>query len=471
MDERNSYTDPETDQINVARERDDMVSRFQLHIDEAEYGPGDVSFSEKRPVYKGEVYFANHSKSGIGPGQTRPVQQQKPVRTPREDAPVSRQPVKKSTTSSSASGKKKKKKKKKASYLSATAKVLISIFLCTAILSGIGISTVNDILAIGRKAETVEIELPENASTNEVIDILHDAGLVKRPLLCKVFTTLETKMRHGSEPKYIAGMINVRANMGLEGLLNRVKLNQQLTQTVTLYFPEGWTAKQIFDKLQKYKVCDADYLYKAVQNINFNYGFLKSAKDANSTDRYLLLEGYLFPDTYEFFVDYNANSVIERFLARFDEIWTPEYQKRADELGLTTDEVIRIASIIQREAANKDQMSVVSSVLHNRLNHPVSYPTLDCDSTYNYIDNYVTPVVGDMRGGNYRSHYNTYVCDRLPAGSICNPGQDAIQAALYPDDTEYYYFAHDKKGNIYLAKTNAEHNRNRSEIKLKNAGL
>ena len=168
-------------------------------------------------------------------------------------------------------------------------------------------------------------------------------------------------------------------------------------------------------------------------------------------------------------MDYNANSVIERFLKRFDEIWTDEFQARADELGMTVDEVVRLASIIQREAANTKQMSAISSVLHNRLNHSMSFPTLDCDSTYNYIDTYVRPVVGDVRAEAYRSAYNTYECEKLPVGAICNPGQDAIKAALYPDNSDYYYFQHDKKGNIYLARTNAEHNRYRSEIAWKNA--
>ena len=445
-------------------DRSEKVRNFHVHIDD-DTGIGDLSHTNDQPVYKGEVYFSNHARrAGTGmPAQgTRPPQQSgRPVQTAR--------PTQTTPSSGAAPKKKKKKKKKKHGYLTATAKVLISVLLCTAILSAIGISTMNDILAINRSAEPVAVEMPENADTEMVIDVLHDAGLISRPLMCKLFYRLESKIRKSKEPEYIEGMVNLKANMGLEGMLNKVKLNQQLTETVKLYFPEGWTAKQIFEKLAKYEVCDADFLYKAIQDINFNYDFLSSAKSANSEKRYLLLEGYLFPDTYEFFVDYNANSVIERFLQRFDEIWTDEYQTRADELNMTVDEVVRMASIIQREAANTEQMSAISGVLHNRLNHSMSFPTLDCDSTYNYIDNYVRPVVGDVRAESYTKYYNTYVCEKLPAGAICNPGADAIKAALYPDDSDYYYFQHDNKGQIYLARTNAEHNRYRSEIAWKNA--
>ena len=447
-------------------DRSEKVRNFRVHIDD-DAGIGDFSYTKDQPVYKGEVYFSNHARRAgsqmpqqARPVEPRPVQQRPPVQTARAPQP---------SAAKTGVKKKKKKRKKQHGYLTATAKVLLSVLLCTAVLSGIGISTMNDILAINRSAEPVAVELPENADTETVIDVLHDAGLISRPLMCKLFYRLESKIRKSREPEYIAGMVNLKANMGLEGMLNKVKENQQLTETVKLYFPEGWTAKQIFEKLEKYEVCEADFLYKAIQDINFNYSFLSSAKAADSDKRYLLLEGYLFPDTYEFFVDYNANSVIERFLKRFDEIWTPDNQARADELGMSVDEIVRIASIIQREAANSEQMPAISSVLHNRLNHSMNFPTLDCDSTYNYIDNYVRPVIGDVRAETFMQAYNTYVCEKLPAGAICNPGEDAIKAALYPDESEYYYFQHDNKGNIYLARTNAEHNRYRSEIAWKNA--
>ena len=461
---------------SFAQSRDAKVRNFHVHIDE-DAGVGDFSYTKDRPAYKGEVYFSNHKRgTGAQPVQsTRPPVQpnRRPVQ-PGAAQPqhVQRPPVQARPRNAAQPGavpKKKKKKKKKHGYLSSAAKLLISVAICTILLSALGISTMNDILAINRSAEPVAVELPENADTDTVIDVLYDADLISNPWLCKAFYRLESKIRHSKEPQYIAGMISLKSSMGLEGMLNRVKENQQLTETVKLYFPEGWTAKQIFEKLEKYEVCEADFLFKAAQDINFNYNFLSSAKGANSSRRYLLLEGYLFPDTYEFFVDYNANSVLERFLTRFDEIWTDEFEARAQELNMSVDEVIRLASIIQREAANKQQMAQISSVLHNRLNHTVNYPTLDCDSTYNYIDTYVTPVVGDLLGNQYRQYYNTYVCEKLPAGAICNPGEDAIRAALYPDDTDYYYFQHDNKGNIYLARTNAEHNRYRSEIAWKNA--
>jgi UPF0755 protein len=144
--------------------------------------------------------------------------------------------------------------------------------------------------------------------------------------------------------------------------------------------------------------------------------------------------------------------------------WTEEYEARRIELGLSRDEVLTIASIIQREAASKKQMGLVSSVIHNRLNHSVSWPLLGCDSTANYISTYVAPNVSFSQATAYENAYDTYIQPGLPPGPICNPGDDAINAALYPDDTNYYYFRHDKYGQIYMATTQSEHDANGREV-------
>ncbi len=454
---------------SIFKDRSEKVKNFTVHIeDDSDYGTG--SYNTEQPVYKGEIYFANHSRATNG--QTD-VKRLDPVRTRTQPAPgQQRQPaqrVSQPQRNQQTRTPQKGKKKKKGAYFSASLKVLLSILICTVVLSGIGISTVNDILAIGREQKTVTVEIPENATTHEVIDVLADADLIKRPFFCKIFYDFECKIRKAKEPEYVTGIVNVKANMGLEGMLNRVKKSQTSAETVKLIFPEGWTVEKIFAKLEKYEVCDKDYLYDTIENVNFNYGFLSSAKQNNSVKRHLLLEGYLFPDTYEFFVDSNASTVIETFLTQFQNKWKDEYTSRANEMNLSIDEVITIASIIEKEAANQEQMGVISSVIHNRLNNPVAYPTIDCDSTGDYITNSVVPAVGKTKADVFRQYYNTYVCEGLPSGPICNPSINAIEAALYPEDTDYYFFQHDKNGEIYLAKTNAEHNRYRNEILLKNA--
>lgn len=186
-------------------------------------------------------------------------------------------------------------------------------------------------------------------------------------------------------------------------------------------------------------------------------------------NRAFLLEGYLFPDTYEFYRDDPPERVIQKLLDNLEKKITDTHKARAKELGMSMDEVLTLASVIQAEAGNPAQMKTVSSVLHNRLNSK-SHPKLECDVTIFYLEQDVQPYLTEDKD-RFNSYYNTYKCTGLPEGPICNPGRDAIEAALYPEQTEYFYFATDKAGKYYYAKTLAEHNQNWAVIKKANASL
>jgi len=132
---------------------------------------------------------------------------------------------------------------------------------------------------------------------------------------------------------------------------------------------------------------------------------------------------------------------------------------------MTTNEILTIASIIQKEAAGSTQMKEISSVIHNRLEKSMNYPTLQCDSTALYVTNHLSDLLGESKASPYLSEYDTYMCMGLPKGPICNPGLEAIEAALYPADTDYLYFCHDKSGNVYYAVTDYEHQVNVAKIR------
>ena len=148
---------------------------------------------------------------------------------------------------------------------------------------------------------------------------------------------------------------------------------------------------------------------------------------------------------------------------------TGTQKARAKEFDMTMDEVLTLASIIQAEAGDPAQMKTVSSVLHNRLNSK-SHPKLECDVTIFYLEQEVQPYLTEDKD-RLNSFYNTYKCTGLPEGPICNPGMDAINAALNPEQTDYFYFATDKAGKYYYAKTLAEHQKNWNAIKKVNAAL
>lgn len=331
---------------------------------------------------------------------------------------------------------------------------LAFILISTILLSYVGITCLGDMLAINRSDENVTVDIPADATYSQIIDILKDNKLIKRKGFCKMFT----KFRGFDEGKYLSGQYYLNSKMGVEGMLKDIMAAPVTAESISLSFPEGLTATQILEKLEKNDVCNSAKVLTAMRTGKFNYDFLNDITD--NKNRFLKLEGYLFPDTYDFYVDADPNYVITKFLDNFNSKWEDEYDKRAAELGLSRDEIITIASIIQKEAANSDQMKVISSVIHNRLNHQADYPTLGCDSTALYISNYVTPTVGEAQGSIYYSAYDTSAIKGLPPGPICNPGIDAIRAALYPSDTDYYFFAHDKAGNIYTASTFKEHKNN-----------
>ncbi len=407
--------------------------KFEVHIDNYDT---DDTYVEEQPQYKGEIYFSNR----------------KPVKT-------SVQNTEKSTQKNI-----QRSKKKKPALNSFVAVFCSIVFVFTAALSGIAISCINDILAISRSEETVTVSIPSDATTNEIIDILSDNGLVKQKTFCKLFYSAMdwfknlNKDKKPGPPTYLSGIYYVEKNMGLEGFLNEFRVIQKSADTVSLAFPEGWTIYQMFDRLDKYGVCSKDKLLASLRGTTFENDFV--AEISGNINRTFSLEGYFYPDTYEFFEGSDPNSVIRKFLDTSESKWTEEYEEQRKKLGYSRDEIIIIASIIQREAANKEQMGLISSVLHNRLTHSVSWPTLGCDSTANYIKNYVKSNVSEADAINFEQKYNTYYNQGLPPGPICNPGDDAINAALFPDDTNYYFFRHDKYGEIYMAVTQAEHDSN-----------
>ena len=258
--------------------------------------------------------------------------------------------------------------------------------------------------------------------------------------------------------------------MGVEKMITRFKTNSTRGAVISVTIPEGYTIDQIFERLEKNDICKKDALYKTIDNVDFGaeYSFLANIDEAEN--RYHVLEGYMFPATYEFEQGADPATVIRKFLDTFKARWSDKYEKRAKELSLSVDDIITLASIIEKEGANKEQFKLVSSVLHNRLNRQGLYPTLECNSTQDYVTNTISKrVTSGSEISAYIKNYSTYEKAGLPPGAICNPGAAAIEAALYPDSHQYYFFAHDKNRKIYMATTLEEHSANLRAINKANA--
>ncbi len=337
--------------------------------------------------------------------------------------------------------------------------VLIAVCIAAAVLiSTYAISCMNDILAIGRDSETVvTVNIPAQTDTKGAIEILRDNKLIKHKYFCRICA----KALEYRDDNYLTGIYYLTESMGLENMLSSFKKPTVTGETVTLTFPEGYTVNQIAEKLEKYEVCSQTAFFATVRDVDFSTEYSFIAQIDNKDKRYQVLEGYLYPDTYEFYIGENASSVIRKFLDNFKNKWTDEYQAQADKIGMSIDDVITLASIIEKEAYGADQMPLVSSVFHNRLKKSGIYPTLGSDATKEYVSEYISKsVTNSAELSGYQKNYDTYKCAGLPVGAICNPGNDAIKAALFPANTGYYYFLHDNDKKIYLAATDSEHNQN-----------
>ncbi len=236
--------------------------------------------------------------------------------------------------------------------------------------------------------------------------------------------------------------------------------------TVTLTFPEGWNVRQIANKLESNGVCSASDFIEECANYNWDaeYDFIPH-RVISLSERPYALEGYLFPDTYEFFIGESAHSCIKRFLNNFKRRVTAEMISDCDAVGLTLDEALTLASIVEKETNSASEAPSVSMVFHNRMNNPTGYSGIDGTYTGGYFQSDATKfypyIYGEEIPEDFVSEYNTYNFSGLPKGPICCPGLASIKAAIYPDkDCDALFFYTDVNSKHYYAVSYDEHLKN-----------
>ena len=396
-----------------------------------------------------------------------------------------------------------KRKKKKAKKNGCVFKVvwlvmvlILGVFLAEFLLVGI-----NDLLGRNRgEEEKIIVQIPKGADFDEVADILSENGVISNEKYFKLYA----KVTKG-ELEFTQGSYEMENDMDYEAIINYLQSNSNRVDTISLQFTEGMTVLEIADILAENGVCDKDEFLELCNSDEFDedFDFLTEGR-SNLSQVYYKLEGYLFPDTYEFYQGESATTTIYRFLNNYetkiyytkqrveikdesqetdyygdtdsDAKKTKKYEKltieeQAKKQGMTMDEVMTLASMIQAEAANTEDMYIISSIFHNRLATLESggytaygeniNGTLGSDPTMYY------PYKQNTAPDNFESRYNTYDVKGLPPGPDCNPGMEAIQAALYPEATTYYFFCHkaateDSEAQAYYASTMADHNYNQT---------
>ena len=315
-----------------------------------------------------------------------------------------------------------------------------------------------DVLAFGRDRQEIILDIEETDDLDTISQKLGDAGLVKYPGLFKLFVELT-----GKEDNIEAGRFTLNTIYDYNAMVNAMSNFASGREEVEITIPEGYTCAQIFALLEEKGVCSAWELEEYAANGELDdYWFLEGVQRGHK----YCLEGYMFPDTYRFYTQDKPKRVIEKFLDDFDYRFSDRMQQKlvalnesSSYLKMDIRQIVIMASIIEKESAGVQESYTISSVFYNRLRNPASFPFLNSDATLDYdIYTYRAKEFWDEDKVN-SSPYNTRTQRGLPAGAICNPGLDSLDAALDPEDTDYFYFVYDKTAGYSLfSKTLSEHN-------------
>lgn len=336
------------------------------------------------------------------------------------------------------------------------------------IITGISVIAVAILLALAVSVFYQMFLAPVNANDHEervliinrgssVISIanqLEREGFIRSSMAFRLYIDFSGKSQMLSPGRYV-----LEKSMTIEEVIDRLTSGGEIIDIVTLTIVEGTTVEQLADLLMKENVIldKNDFLEACRTAESFtSYEGLDPIMDAENKE--YILEGYLYPDTYEFYVASKSQTVINKLLTRFFNIYSADMAARAEELGMTLDEVVTLASMIEKEAKTAD-FEKVSAVFHNRLKKGMK---LESDATVKYITGSNTIITNDSEL-NVDSPYNTYKNNGLPAGAICNVGRRALNAALNPNQEyiaqNYLYFTlmDPEKGDLYFSKTVEEH--------------
>lgn len=306
------------------------------------------------------------------------------------------------------------------------------ILIISAIVAGGGWLLANDLLALNKEPKTAVVEIDEGDSMMKVAGKLKKNGLIE----FRGFFLMYSAVSHAGN-KITNGTYNLNTNMDYRALIVAMGSSSGDRLTVTVTVPEGYTVQQTIDLLVKNGVNTEDKLTDAIANGDYDYDFLAD-KEKGDISR---MEGYLFPDTYEFYCGEDATKVVKKFLRNFNSKMDDDMMAQVDSSGHSLDEIITVASLIEKETDGTDRAKI-ASVIYNRLKNTTAetagFLQIDASLLYALPDH-----TGDITDADKEtdSPYNLYKYKGLPPTPIANPGIESIKAALSPAKTSYYYYA------------------------------
>ncbi len=351
---------------------------------------------------------------------------------------------------------------------------IVSILVVSGFLSYFAIVVGNDVFAFVKPDEEITVTIGEGTTIKQLGQILEENGVIEYAGIFDLYAKIRDK-----NPALVAGEYTVTPSMNYDQLIRVfAKKNNTKAETIIVTIPEGYTVKEIVDTLvDKYHLSSREELYDVIENYEFNYWFIEQLDKNISPLRKCRLEGYLYPDTYYYYSNASAVTIINKMLKNFDVKMKQtfknctakgdDYIEKINNLcaarGRTFDEIVNLASLVMMEAYHDVEYGTISSVFNNRLKNPgrETGGFLGSDATFYYIfqDNPPEKLTAEIL--NIDDPYNTRKYKGLPPGPISNPTFLAINYALYPESTSYYYFVAKKDGYNLFAKTEKEHEENK----------
>lgn len=302
-----------------------------------------------------------------------------------------------------------------------TGRPLIVLLLIIVIaLTSMFISTINKPLKI---SDSQVVDVKEGDSFYSIINSLSNENKIKSPFIIKIYAKLI-----GLDLEVVPGSHTLDKGMSVKDIAKTLKDTNNANE-ITLTIPEGFNIEDIAARVEEKGICSKDEFLNAVKS----YPLPSYVKD-NSDKRYNL-EGFLFPDTYNFEIGVEPQYIIKTMIKRFEEVWN-EITQGLDIKEDNIENIINVASIIEKEARVDEDRPLIASVIYNRLKQNMP---LQIDATVIYAHGYYIENVRNRHLA-IESKYNTYLYKGLPVGPICNPGAPSIKAALHPSDTNYLFY-------------------------------
>ena len=330
---------------------------------------------------------------------------------------------------------------------------IICVVLVSCLLAELGWLAVNEVCALNKEPLTAEVTIDEGDGLGAIAKKLKKAGIIDSKFLFKLYGLFS-----GTAKKVDAGVYKLDTGMDYHCLEQTMQTGTSAAATVTVTIPEGYTVQQIIELLAENNVSSVEKLTEAAKNYVFeDYSFIDNENLGNISR----LEGYLFPDTYEFYVKEEAVSALSRLLDNFY-YWIFEDEEMVEMMeGEDLKEIFTVASLIEKETDGTDR-ETIASVIYNRLNHSAETAyLLQIDASLVYA---AGREITQDDYKNLDSPYNLYTHQGLPPTPIANPGLASIKAALNPEKTNYYFYALDVNGEFgtpnrhVFSKTLADHN-------------